>query len=311
VVAPVNERPGLDVDAAAPGADAGRGQRRTSVPRRVVRHLVRQPITVVSGCFLLGMLALAIYVWLASPLDPNAQDLTHRLVGPSGDHILGTDHLGRDIFARMVHATRVAVLALAQGVGVAAILGIVPGVIAGFRGGIPDSALSRAADVLVVFPGIILALAIVGILGPSLTNAMIAVGIINAPRLFRVVRSAAVSLRDASFVDAARTMGAGSSAIIRRHIMANVAGVTVVQVALVAAHVLLAESSLSYLGLGAQAPQATWGSMIREAQPSIGTQPWAIVFPGLAIMLTAMALNFTADGIAKALRVSVGTEVAR
>jgi ABC-type dipeptide/oligopeptide/nickel transport system permease subunit len=282
---------------------------RVSVPRRVFRQLVLQPVTLVAGCFLLLLVGLAVVVALADPLNPTAQDLLNRLSRPSGEHWLGTDNLGRDTLARMVHATQVAVLALLQGVSIAALLGIAPGLLAGFRGGRLDAVLARIADILVVFPGLVLALAIVGVLGPSLTNAMIAIGIINAPRIFRVVRSAALGLRDVAFVDAARTMGARSSTIIRWHILANTTGVLVVQLALVAAQVLLAESSLSYLGLGVQAPEATWGSMIRDAEPHIAAAPWGIVFPGLAITMTALALNFTADGIARALRTSVGTEV--
>ena len=286
-------------------------RRHTSVPVRILRNVVRQPLTMVCVVYLLGLIALAVWVWLANPLDPNLQDVDSRSSGPSWNHLFGTDNLGRDVLARMVHASRIAVLALCQGVGIAALIGIIPGIVAGFVGGRLDQVLSRVADVLVVFPGLVLALAIVGILGPNITNAMIAIGIINAPRLFRVVRSAAVSTREVAFVDAARTMGSSSWSIVRRHIITNVAGVMVVQLALVAAQVLLAESSLSYLGLGAQVPQATWGSMIRDAQAQIATDPSGLIFPGLAIMITAMALNFFADGVARALRQSVGTQEER
>jgi len=286
-------------------------RRHTSVPVRILRNVVRQPLTMVCVVYLLGLIALAVWVWLANPLDPNLQDVDSRSSGPSWNHLFGTDNLGRDVLARMVHASRIAVLALCQGVGIAALIGIIPGIVAGFVGGRLDQVLSRVADVLVVFPGLVLALAIVGILGPNITNAMIAIGIINAPRLFRVVRSAAVSTREVVFVDAARTMGSSSWSIVRRHIITNVAGVMVVQLALVAAQVLLAESSLSYLGLGAQVPQATWGSMIRDAQAQIATDPSGLIFPGLAIMITAMALNFFADGVARALRQSVGTQEER
>ena len=170
--------------------------------------------------------------------------------------------------ARLVTAAGVSVQALLEGVGIAALLGIVPGLVAGFGRGVPDAVFSRIADVLIVFPGLVLALAIVGILGPSLTNAMIAIGVINAPRLFRVVRSAAIDVRDSSFVDAARTMGARPYRIIAAHIAPNVTGVMAVQLALVAAQVLLAEAGLSYLGLGVQQPQA---SMPPGARTSISS----------------------------------------
>jgi peptide/nickel transport system permease protein len=281
---------------------------RVSVPMRVLRQLVRQPAPLAALVYLAGMLGLAVIVWIFHPLHPNVQDLAHRLEGPSLQHLLGTDNLGRDIVARIVNAAGVSVLALLEGVGIAAALGIVPGLLAGFAGGLWNAVFTRIADLLIVFPGLILALAIVGILGPSLTNAMIAVGVINAPRVFRVVRSAAIDVRDTAYVDAARTMGAGSSRIIWDHIAPNVTGVLVVQLALVAAQVLLAEAGLSYLGLGVQQPQASWGSMIRDAQPYITTQPWSMVIPGVVIMLTVTAFNFTADGISRALRSSVGVE---
>ncbi len=210
--------------------------------------------------------------------------------------------------ARIVNAAGVSVLALLEGVGIAAVLGIVPGLLAGYAGGLWNAVFSRIADLLIVFPGLILALAIVGILGPSLTNAMIAIGVLNAPRLFRVVRAAAIDVRDTAYVDAARTMGASSSRIIRDHIAPNVTGVLVVQLALVAAQVLLAEAGLSYLGLGVQQPEASWGSMIRDAQPYLTTNPWLMVIPGVVIMLTVTAFNFTADGISRALRSSVEVE---
>jgi ABC-type dipeptide/oligopeptide/nickel transport system permease subunit len=213
--------------------------------------------------------------------------------------------------ARIVSAAGVAVLALLEGVGIAAVLGIVPGLLAGFAGGLWNTVFTRIADVLIVFPGLVLALAIVGTLGPSLTNAMIAVGIINAPRLFRIVRSAALDVRDSAYVDAARTMGARSGRIIWAHIAPNVTGVMAVQVALVAAQVLLAEAGLSYLGLGVQQPQASWGSMIKDAQPYITTNPWSMVVPGIVIMLTVTAFNFTADGISRALRASIGVDTSR
>jgi peptide/nickel transport system permease protein len=282
-----------------------------SIPLRVLRQLVRQPATLIALIYLFGLFALAVTDWTLHPLNPNAQDLAHRLQGPTGAHPFGTDNLGRDIMARIVSAAGVAVLALLEGVGIAAVLGIVPGLLAGFAGGLWNTVFTRIADVLIVFPGLVLALAIVGTLGPSLTNAMIAVGIINAPRLFRIVRSAALDVRDSAYVDAARTMGARSGRIIWAHIAPNVTGVMAVQVALVAAQVLLAEAGLSYLGLGVQQPQASWGSMIKDAQPYITTNPWSMVVPGIVIMLTVTAFNFTADGISRALRASIGVDTSR
>jgi peptide/nickel transport system permease protein len=161
---------------------------------------------------------------------------------------------------------------------------------------------------MVVFPGLVLALAIIGIMGPGLTHAMIAVGIISSPRLYRIVRAATIDIRNESYIDAAKVMGASRGRIIWTHIIANVTGPMVVQLSLIAANVLIAEAGLSYLGLGVQAPQASWGSMVSSAQPYLVTQPWAMVFPGLAIMLTVASFNILANGIVRALRSSVGVE---
>jgi peptide/nickel transport system permease protein len=282
--------------------------RRSGVAFRVVRQLTREPVTCISVVYLTALLVMSIVIWVHDPLNPNAQDLSNRLSGPSAKHIFGTDYIGRDVLARVLQASSVAVKAIAEGVGIAALIGIIPGLLAGYLRGWWDLVSSRIADVLVVFPGLVLALAIIGIMGPGLSHAMIAIGINSSPRLYRIVRAAAIDIRGASFVDAARVMGASPSKIIRSHIATNVAGPTVVQLALVAASVLLAEAGLSYLGLGVQVPEASWGSMVRSAQPYLVSQPWAMVFPGLAIMLTVTAFNLAADGVVRALRVSVGVE---
>lgn len=289
----------------------GRGASKSSqggVVSRVLRHMLARPVVLLSLLFTLALVIIAIYVWVADPLAPNEQDLRNRMAGPSWDHLLGLDNLGRDIFARMLHATRVGVLSILQGVGVAAALGVLPGAIAGFQAGKLDAVLSRVADALIAFPGLILAMGIIAVLGPSLTNAMVAIGVINAPRVYRVVRAASANMRGHAFIDAATMFGSRPIAVMLRHVLPNVAGVTAVQLALISARVLLAESSLSYLGLGVQPPNATWGSMIRDAQPFMATQPWLIVIPGMAIMLTALALNYVADGLAAAMGASVGYE---
>lgn len=283
------------------GSRDGQGRRERAI-RRVLSELLTNPATTASLFLIVVMIGLSGWVLVFDPLDPNGQDLVNRLSGPTAAHWLGTDHLGRDVFARLVHATPVALLAIAQGAGIAALLGTLPGIVAGFRGRWFDAIANRVSDGLIVFPGLILALAIVGILGPSLTNAMIAVGVVYSPRMFRVARAATLTIKNDAFVESAQIMGAKPHQIVIRHLLPNVAGPVLVQLALVAARVLLAESSLSYLGLGVQAPAATWGSMIRGVQSHIASQPWLIVFPGVAILLTAMAFNFLADGVATGLR---------
>lgn len=281
---------------------------RSGVLLRVSRQMLRQPMTVAAVAYLLGLLILSVVIWVVNPLQPNAQDIANALTGPSAHHIFGTDYLGRDVLERVLQAAPIAVQAVGEGVGIAAAIGIVPGLLAGDFGGAWDSVSSRISDVMVVFPGLVLALAIIGIMGPGLTHAMIAVGIISSPRLYRIVRAATIDIRNESYIDAARVMGASRGRVIWTHIVTNVAGPMVVQLSLIAANVLIAEAGLSYLGLGVQPPQASWGSMVSSAQPYLVSQPWAMVFPGLAIMLTVAAFNVLANGIVHALRSSVGVE---
>jgi ABC-type dipeptide/oligopeptide/nickel transport system permease subunit len=291
-----------------PGGASRPGSRGTGILPRVSRQILRQPMTVAAVVYLLGLLVLSIVIWVASPLNTNTQDIAHALTGPSAHHIFGTDYLGRDVFARVLQAAPIAVQAVGEGVGIAALIGIVPALLAGYFKGLWDSVSSRVSDVMVVFPGLVLALAIIGIMGPGLTHAMIAVGIISSPRLYRIVRAATIDIRNESYIDAAKVMGASRAQVIWTHIITNVTGPMVVQLSLVAANVLIAEAGLSYLGLGVQAPQASWGSMVSSAQPYLTSQPWAMVFPGLAIMLTVASFNVLANGIVRALRSSVGVE---
>lgn len=269
--------------------------------RRIFRDFVRQPAALIAALWILLMIAVSVYVGVFKPLQPDLQDLVNRLQGPSRAHIFGVDSLGRDVFARILYATRIAMQAVAQGVAIAALLGVVPGLIAGFKGGRVGMALTAVADGLIVFPGLILALAIVGVLGPGLTNAMIAVGVSLSPGMFRVVRAAALSVKSAPYVDAARTMGATNTQIIARHVLPNIISPLLVQLSLAASSVLLAEAGLSFLGLGVQPPQASWGSMIRDAQRYMTDTPWIAVFPGGAITLAAISFNMVSDGLSRAM----------
>ncbi|HVW43977.1 MAG TPA: ABC transporter permease [Amycolatopsis sp.] len=270
--------------------------------RQVFRDLFRQVSVILATCYLGLLTVVSLVVWIGSPMDPNAQDLTHRLNGPSAHHLLGLDALGRDVLARLVHATPVTFLAILEGVAVAAVLGVVPGLIAGFRGGALDAVMTKIADAFIVFPGLVLALAIIGALGPGLTNAMIAVGVLLAPGIYRVVRATTISVRQETYVQAARTMGTSNAGILARHVLPNVMSPLLVQLSLTASLVLLIEASLSYLGLGVQPPAATFGSMIKDAQQSMVSQPLLALFPGIAILLTALSFNLVADGLTRALK---------
>lgn len=257
----------------------------------------------------LGLLVVvAITAPLISPYDPNAQDLS-RAFAPffSEGHVLGTDQLGRDTLSRLIWATQISLLAPLIAVSFAAVVGIPFGLLAGYLGGRFDWFAGRIADALIALPALILALAIIAIFGPGLVNAMLAVGAAMAPRLFRVVRSATLGVREETFIDAAKVTGGSTTRIVLWHILPNVRSPLLVLISLMLSLCLLAEAGLSFLGLGIQPPTASWGSMLRTAFDNRFQGPWMIVPPGVAITLTILALNVLGDGI----RDAVGAERGR
>lgn len=224
-------------------------------------------------------------------------DLAHRLLPPGSGYLLGTDNLGRCIFCRLVLGTRITLQVGIFVVGITSIIGILLGAIAGYGGGLIDEVIMRCVDVLLAFPGIILALVIAGILGPSLFSIMFAMSLIGWTSYARVVRGAVLSIKEREFVEAARSLGAGDLRIIFRHILPNVLAPVIVMATLGMAHVILAAAALSFLGLGVQPPTAEWGSMLNAGRPFMRTAPQMTVFPGLAIMITVLAFNFLGDGL--------------
>jgi peptide/nickel transport system permease protein len=237
--------------------------------------------------------------WLApySPTEMNVDLLT----APSARHLLGTDDLGRDILSRIVHGASVSVLVGVISMGTAAALGVPLGLIAGYRGGLADTVIMRVLDGLMAFPAILLAIAIMAVLGPSLQNAMLAIGVIYIPPFARIVRASVLSLREQEFVDAARGLGAGSPRIVARHVLPNCLSPVIVQGSLGMGYAILVEAALSFLGLGVQPPQASWGSMLAEGRGFLDQAPWFATFPGLAIFVTVLGLNFVGDRLREAL----------
>jgi peptide/nickel transport system permease protein len=228
--------------------------------------------------------------WLA-PLSPSAQTLTRRLEGPGRHYLLGTDGFGRDILSRLILATRVTLLAVAEGLGLMLVLGMPAGLLAGFYGGWIDRLTSRISDTLLCLPPIILALAIVGLLGPGLTNAMIAIGVVYSPRIYRVMRVSAASVSEETYVLAGRALGFSDRRIVLGSVLPNAAGAVVVQAAFAAGVVLTAEASLSFLGLGVQPPEASWGTMVRDGFDSVRRSYWSMVPPVVVIVLTTAAFS--------------------
>jgi peptide/nickel transport system permease protein len=249
----------------------------------------------------LTLVVLAALAALLAPIvglhDPSAQTLALRLDGPSLAHPLGLDELGRDVWARLLAGARVSLLVGLVVVSVSATIGLVVGALAGYAGGLVDEVVSRAIDILLAFPGILLAIALVAVLGPSLTNVVIALASIGWVGYARLVRGQVLKAREFEFVQAARALGAGPLRILARHVVPTAIPAIVVQATLGMAGAILAEAALSFLGLGVQPPTPSWGTMINGGRAHLIDAPHLTVFPGLAIALVVLGFNFLGDGL--------------
>ncbi|MFS3129288.1 ABC transporter permease [Nocardioides sp. Bht2] len=266
--------------------------------RTFLRRLAGRKVNLIAGLILV-LLALAAILapWLA-PHDPLVQNMSQRHLPPlSPDHPLGTDNLGRDLLSRMLFGARVAGQAAATSVGIGMAIGVVPAAVAGYLGGWWDTILSRVADTLLSFPPLLLAMAIVGAMGPNLTNAMLAIGIVFSPRFFRVVRAAVLSVREETYIEASRAIGTPTRRIIRRHVLPNALSPLIVQVSLACGFAILSEASLSYLGLGVNPPDASWGRILLEGREALFYTKWPVALPASAIAISVLACNLLGDGV--------------
>ncbi len=279
-----------------------------SALRRFLLRFVRQRLALAGLAFMVLLTLAALTAPWIAPYDPLALNLEIVLQGPSTSHWFGTDELGRDVFSRMLFAARVSLLAALQAVVIALVIGVPPGLIAGLAGGYIDSFTMRSTDALMAFPPLILAVAIIAVLGPSLTNAMIAVGILLSPTFLRLMRATTMSVASETYVEAARSIGCTESWIITRHVLPNVVSPLFVQISVFAGVAMLAEAGLSFLGLGTQPPDSSWGAMVGRGIRYIDHAPSLIVFPGLAIAITVLALYTIGDGLRDALGREVRTE---
>jgi peptide/nickel transport system permease protein len=232
-----------------------------------------------------------------TPYDPASQALSRRLERPSVSHPFGLDELGRDILSRLLSGARISLLVGLTVVSVSSIVGMLLGSIAGYFGGVVDDVISRAVDVLMAFPGILLAIALVAVLGPSLTNVVIALSVIGWVGYARLVRSQALRAREFEFVQAARALGAGSPRIVLRHVLPTALPAVVVQATLGMAGAIIAEAALSFLGLGVQPPTPSWGTMLDAGRSHLFDAPHLTIFPGLAIATLVLGFNFLGDGL--------------
>jgi len=234
--------------------------------------------------------------WLA-PQDPAFQDTSRRLEGPSADHPLGMDDLGRDVLSRVIWGARVSLQVGVSVVIISAFAGILLGAVAGYFGGLVDTIVMRTCDVLLAFPGILLAIAMVAVMGPSVANVVIALTVIGWVSYARLVRGQVLKVREMEFVIAARALGARSLRVIAGHVLPNVMSPVIVMATLGLAGAILAEASLSFLGLGVQPPTPSWGAMLTAGRRYIGRADHLAIFPGIAIMIAVMGLNFLGDGL--------------
>jgi peptide/nickel transport system permease protein len=268
-----------------------------------VRRLGRRRTALFGGVVVLIVLVTALGAPWVSPFDPIEQDIGERLKPPGWRdqagraHLLGTDHLGRDILARIVHGARPALLVGAAAVAISGVLGMIAGLLAGYFGGRVDDVLMRLADIQLAFPFILLAIAVIGVLGPSLTTIICVIGVSSWVVYARIVRAAALSLREREFVQAAQALGGGDGRILVRHILPNVFTPWLVVATLDMARVIVIESALSFLGLGVQPPAPTWGGMLADGRVYISTAWWLATFPGLAILVTVLGINLFGDGL--------------
>lgn len=240
---------------------------------------------------------IAILAPLIAPYDPGRIDIEDILTGPSRQHILGTDSLGRDLFSRMVYGTRISLLVGLIAVGISAVIGILLGSIAGYYGKWIDITIMRFVDIMLCFPTFFLILAVIALLEPSIVNIMVIIGVTSWMGVARLIRAEMLSLKERDFIYAERAIGAGDFRIIARHLVPNAMAPVLVSITLGIAAAILVESSLSFLGIGVQPPTPSWGNILSEGKSVMGAAWWMMLFPGLAIFITVLGYNLLGEGI--------------
>lgn len=254
-------------------------------------------ISRVSMWIIVGIVLVAIFADVIAPYDPIEPDYSASVEGPSLEHPMGTDLTGRDILSRVIHGARVSLLVGIVAVSVAMTIGVTIGAVAGFRGGYTDEILMRGVDIMISFPSLVLALALVGAVGASLQNIIIVIAIVYTPQYARLIRGDVLSVKEEEFVEAARGTGLSELKVLRKHVVPNAFTPVFVQATFHVATAIIFEASLSFLGLGVQPPTPTWGVLIADGRQYLPEGWWISTFPGLAIMITVLAFNIFGDGL--------------
>ncbi len=290
-------------EVALEGVLGERYRKPTSLWQDALRRLLRNKLAVVGMVILAAFLLSAIFApWLA-PYDPVKQELVKRRQPPSREHLLGLDEVGRDILSRIIFGARTSLQVGVGSVSFAIVIGALTGAISGYLGGWVDNLVMRLMDILLAFPSMLLAIAIVSILGPGLMNMLYAIAIVSIPQYARIVRASVLSVKEQDYILAARAIGCPPSHILFRNVLPNCLTPLIVQATLGIATAILDAAGLSFLGLGAQPPTPEWGAMLGRGRGSVFTAPHIVFFPGLAIMLTVLGFNLLGDGLRDALDV--------
>ena len=265
------------------------------------RSFKKSKASLVGAGIVIFFILLAIVGPYIAPQGINEQNFAKRLLAPSNEHWFGTDDFGRDILSRIIHGARISLWVGFFSVILSVIIGSLLGIIAGYYGKWIDTIISRIFDIMLAFPSMLLAIAVVSVLGPSLQNALIAIAIINVPNFGRLIRSKVLSVKEEEYIVAAKAIGMRDSRILFSHILPNSITPIIVQGTLAIATAIIEAAALGFLGLGAQAPAPEWGKMLADARKFLINAPWTMIFPGLAIMLTVLGFNLMGDGLRDAL----------
>ncbi len=273
----------------------------SALPKRTTHRantwLGHNKLLMVGAILVLLLVILAILAPFLAPNDPFKVGLGPSMAAPSGELFMGTDKLGRDLFSRIIYGARTTLLVSLPSIALAVIAGMLLGLIAGYFGGHIDQVIMRILDIFLAFPGLLLAIAVVAVLGPSIPNLIITIAILYTPRMARIVRGPVLSIKQSEFIGAARVSGAGDWRIIRRHILPNVLSPVIVDATLSASQAIITESALAYLGLGAPPPTPSWGEMLSSSRQFMTSAPWSALFPGVAIVYATTSFIILGNGL--------------